>query len=90
MSAWTTEELEAQIAALKVLLTENAAAISATMKSQDYSLGTGQTHQRNQRAQLSQLMTAREALRQEIDELQAQLDSATGSTGSTIRVVPGW
>jgi hypothetical protein len=93
-SAFTKEEIEAQIAALKTQLTEVSAAISATLKSQQYSLDTGQTRQSVMRAQLSQQQNTRKAILDEIAYWQSLLceinGEAGGSGGSVIRIVPSW
>ena len=93
-SAWTKEEIEAQIAALKTQLGEVNASISATLRSQQYSLDTSQTRQSVMRAQLSQQQNTRKAILEEIDYWQSQLcelnGEVGGSGGSVIRIVPSW
>lgn len=93
-SAFTKEEIEAQIASLKTLLAETVAAISAAMKTQQTSLDTGQTRQSIMRQQLSQLKNQRRAIIDEIQYWQSLLcelnGEAGGSGGSVTRVVPSW
>jgi hypothetical protein len=93
-AAFTQEEIEAQIASLKTLLSETVAAISAAMKTQQYSLDSGQTRQSVMRQQLSQLKNQRQAIIDEIQYWQGLLceleGEAGGSGGSVTRVVPSW
>lgn len=93
-SAFTKEEIEAQIAALKLQLGEISTAISQTLVSQQYSLDTGQTRTSVMRAQLSQLQNTRKAILDEIAYWQGLLceseGEAGGTGGSVTRIVPGW
>lgn len=93
-SAFTKEEIEAQIAALKALLLENTTAISAAMKTLQYSLDTGQTRQTVMKQQLSQLKNQRQAILDEIQYWQGLLceleGEAAGTGGSVTRIVPSW
>jgi len=82
---FTTAEIEEQITSLKALLAENAASMSAALKSQQYSLDTGQTRQSVMRQQLSQIRNNRTAILQELQYWQGLLDG----TAST-HMVPGF
>lgn len=93
-SAFTKEEIEAQIASLKTLLSETVTAISAAMKTQQYSLDTGQTRQSVMKQQLAQLKNQRQAILDEIQYWQSLLceleGEAAGTGGSVTRIVPSW
>jgi len=93
-SAFTKEEIEAQIATLKTQLGEVSTAISAAMKNQQYSLDTGQTRQSVMKQQLAQLKNQRKAIIDEIDYWQSLLcetnGEAGGARGSSTRIIPAW
>lgn len=93
-SAFTKEEIEAQIAALKTQLTEVTAAISAAMQNYQYSLDTGQTRQSVMKQQLSQLQNQRKAILDEIEYWNSMLcelnGGAGGARGASLRIVPSW
>jgi len=85
-SAFTTAEVEANIATLKTALTATSAALTAILGgAQSYTLDSGQSRQTVTRANLSELRQQRAALLEEIQMWQTMLDG-----DGAVRMVPGW
>ena len=85
--AFTTAEIAARIAALKVQLLATDNAITAVLSGQHYSLDTGQSRQTVTRANLTELRNLRAELYTQITEWTALYD---GGTDGMQHVIPGF
>lgn len=85
MSAFTTEQIDAEIALITTQLTENATALTSARKSLSYSIDTGQTRTSVQRQSIGQLQSERDTLYNRLSYWQG-----LKCGGAVRRINPAW